>query len=180
MKNDVIIFMPSIDGGGVEKNLFIVSNYLSGKIKTLKVLTISKKFRKKFNKSVQLLTPKSDIWDKFPRRFKYFLSIIILVREILKSRNVIVLSFQANIYCILICKLFSIKVISRSNTDPIGWSQNFFKKLVFTYGLNLADKILVNSIEFKKNLKKEFNVNAVCIYNPLNVKEILNKSKKIC
>ena len=178
MKNDVIIFMPSIDGGGVEKNLFIVSNYLSGKIKTLKVLTISKKFRKKFNKSVQLLTPKSDIWDKFPRRFKYFLSIIILVREILKSRNVIVLSFQANIYCILICKLFSIKVISRSNTDPIGWSQNFFKKLVFTYGLNLADKILVNSIEFKKNLKKEFNVNAVCIYNPLNVKEILNKSKK--
>ena len=56
--------------------------------------------------------------------------------------------------------------------------RKIFKKLVFTYGLNLADKILVNRIEFKKNLKKEFNVNAVCIYNPLNVKEILNKSKK--
>ena len=118
--------MPSIDGGGVEKNLFIVSNYLSSKVKTLKVLTISKKFRKKFNKSVQLITLKNSIWDKFPRRFKYFLSIILLIKEILKNKNIVVLSFQANIYCILICKLFSIKVISRSNSAPIGcyfWSK---------------------------------------------------------
>ena len=28
MKKKVIIFMPSIEGGGVEKNLFIISNYL--------------------------------------------------------------------------------------------------------------------------------------------------------
>ena len=98
--------MPSIDGGGVEKNLFIVSNYLSSKVKTLKVITISKKFKKKFNKSVQLITLKKSIWDKFPRRFKYFLSIILLIKEILKNKNIVVLSFQANIYCILICKLF--------------------------------------------------------------------------
>ena len=40
-----------------------------------------------------------------------------------------------------------------------------------------------NSYEFKKELKKEFNVNSICIYNPLNKKEIIknskNKSKKI-
>ena len=29
MKKKLIIFMPSIEGGGVEKNLFIVSNYLA-------------------------------------------------------------------------------------------------------------------------------------------------------
>ena len=28
----LIIFMPSIEGGGVEKNLFIISNYLSEKL----------------------------------------------------------------------------------------------------------------------------------------------------
>ena len=148
--------MPSIDGGGVEKNLFIVSNYLSSKVKTLKVLTISKKFRKKFNKSVQLITLKNSIWDKFPRRFKYFLSIILLIKEILKNKNIVVLSFQANIYCILICKLFSIKVISRSNSAPIGWSQNLFKKLIFTFGLRLADIILVNSLEFDNDLLNVF------------------------
>ena len=64
------------------------------------------------------------------------------------------------------------------DSAPIGWSQNFFKKKIFEFGLKLADKIIVNSNEFKKDLKKEFNINATCIYNPLNKNEILNKSKK--
>ena len=36
---------------------------------------------------------------------------------------------------------------------------------------------MVNSYEFKKELKKEFNVKSICIYNPLNKKEIIKKSK---
>ena len=28
-KKELIIFMPSIEGGGVEKNLFIISDFLS-------------------------------------------------------------------------------------------------------------------------------------------------------
>ena len=177
MKKEVIIFMPSIEGGGVEKNLFLVSNYLAKKIKSLKVITISKKYKNKFNKSVKLISLKNNIWDNFSRRIKYFLSIVLLINEILKNKNILVMSFQANIYCILICKLFSIKVISRSNSAPIGWSQNFFKKNIWDW-IKLADKIIVNSIEFKRDLKKEFNVNATCIYNPLNKNEILTKSKK--
>ena len=35
----IIIFMPSIDGGGVEKNLFIITNYLSKKINNITVIT---------------------------------------------------------------------------------------------------------------------------------------------
>ena len=37
----------------------------------------------------------------------------------------------------------------------------------------MADQIMVNSLEFKKELKKKCNVNAICIYNPLNTKEII-------
>ena len=40
---------------------------------------------------------------------------------------------------------------------------------------SLADTIIVNSVEFKKDLKK-FSINTTCILNPLN-KEILKKSK---
>ena len=163
MKKEVIIFMPSIEGGGVEKSIF-GKQLFSKKIKSLKVITISKKYKNKFNKSVKLISLKNNIWDNFSRRIKYFLSIVLLINEILKNKNILVMSFQANIYCILICKLFSIKVISRSNSAPIGWSQNFFKKKIFGIGLKLADKIIVNSIEFKRDLKKEFNVNATCIY----------------
>ena len=47
-KKNLIIFIPFIGGGGVEKNLFLISNFLSKKVQSLKVCTISKKFRNKF------------------------------------------------------------------------------------------------------------------------------------
>jgi len=173
----VIIFMPSIEGGGVEKNLFIVTNYLSKKIQNLSLITISKKYKKKFNNSVNLITCKSGIWDKFPRKFKYFLSLFLLLKEILKNKKIIVFAFQANIYCIMLCKIFNVKIIVRSNSAPAGWSKNFIKRAIFRFFLNKADKIMANSFEFVYSLKKEFNVKATCIYNPLNIIEIKSKSK---
>ena len=178
MKKKLIIFMPSIEGGGVEKNLFLVSNYLSKKINHVALITISKKYKKKFNNSIEFISLISNCWDKLGRRSKYFLSIFLLMREILKNKNIIVFAFQANIYCIIICKLFSVKVIARSNSAPTGWSRNIIKRLIFKFCLNLADKVMVNSIQFKKDLKKQLNVNATCIYNPLNYNEILKNSKK--
>ena len=46
MKNKIILFMPSIEGGGVEKNFFLVCNYLVHKVNSLKVITVSKKYKK--------------------------------------------------------------------------------------------------------------------------------------
>ena len=34
-KKKLIIFMPAIEGGGVEKNLFIISNFLAKKISNI-------------------------------------------------------------------------------------------------------------------------------------------------
>ena len=169
--------MPSIEGGGVEKNLIIVSNYLSKKFKEITLITISKKFKKDFNKDIKIKSLKNDLWDLQSRRFKYFLAIFLLVKELLNREKKVVFAFQANIYCIIICKLFGVKVIVRSNSAPIGWSQNFVKKKIFKFFLNKADQVMVNSLDFKNNLKKEFNVKAKCIYNPLNKKEILLKAK---
>ena len=170
--------MPSIEGGGVEKNVFIVSNYLAKKFNGISLITISKKYKSKFNKLVDVKTLSSYFWDNLPRRFKYFLALSLLIFELIKDRNKIVFSFQANIYCIIICKLLSIKVIVRSNSAPFGWSKNPFKKKLYKFFLKKADDIMVNSLEFKKDMKREFNVDSSCIYNPLNTKEILKLSKK--
>ena len=178
MKSKLLLFMPSIEGGGVEKNFFLVCNYLVRKIKYLKVITISKRHKKQFDKSIILITPSSGIWDRLGRRMKYLVAILLLIKEIKKNKNIIIFSFQANIYCILICKLFSVKVITRSNTAPIGWSKNFIKRFIFKKVLKLSDKVMVNSIQFKKDLKKELSIKSECIYNPLNKKEIVKKSKK--
>ena len=168
--------MPSIENGGVEKNLFLICNFLAKKTKKISLITISKNCEKKFVKSVKLITLSQKIWTKSGRKLKYFLSLILLIKELIKDKNSLVVSFQANLYCILICKLFKVKIIVRSNTAPIGWSQNFFKKKIFKYVLNFADKIIVNSIEFRKDFEREFKIKPICIYNPLNQKEILQKS----
>ena len=43
----------------------------------------------------------------------------------------------------------------------------------------MANKIIVNSLEFKVEYKKKFNIKTTCIYNPLNKNEIIKNSKKI-
>ena len=101
MKRKIIMFMPSIEGGGVEKKFFLVCNYLV-KVDTLKVITVSKKYKKKFDKSIVLITPSSKNWDNYGRRIKYLVAILLLIGEILKNRNIIIFAFQANVYCILI------------------------------------------------------------------------------
>ena len=94
------------------------------------------------------------------------------------DKNSIVFSFQANLYAIFICKLLNTKIISRSNSSPSGWSKSYIKKLIYKLGINLADKVIVNSKEFQNEMKKKFSVNTISIYNPLNKTEIIRLSKK--
>ncbi len=177
MQKKLIIFIPSIEGGGVEKNLFIISNYLKDKINNISVISISNKYKNKFNNKIKFISPKADFWNSIGRRKKFFLGLFLLFFEILKDRNTLVFSFQGNVYCTLLCKLLGIKIIVRSNSAPDGWSQNRFKNLIFKFVLRSADKIIVNSFEFKKKFKTKFKIHAECIYNPLNKREIIKKSK---
>jgi len=43
-----------------------------------------------------------------------------------------------------------------------------------------ADVFLVNSLEFKNQIKEEYDLNAKCIFNPLNKKKINKFSKSKC
>lgn len=173
----LLIFMPSVEGGGVEKNFFLITNYLSKKRKDIYVITAEKNLYKKLKK-VNIIYPKSNFWRLGGRYRKYFICILLLINFLKQNHSSVIFSFQANIYAIIISKLFNVKIISRSNSAPIGWSKNFFKKIIYKIGLNLASSLIVNSYEFKKEISKNFNVNSQVIYNPLNKKEILKESKK--
>jgi len=174
----IVIFMPSIEDGGVEKNLFLISNFLIKKISNISIITISNKFKNKFDKKIKLIFFKNNYFNYLGRRKKFFMCLFLLFLEILKDKNTLVFSFQGNIYCTLLCKILGVKVIVRSNTSPDGWSQNIIKHFFFKIILSSANKIIVNSIDFKKQFKKKYNIKATCIYNPLNKKEIKNKSKQ--
>ena len=155
----IILFMPSIEKGGAEKNLFIISNYLCKKFKKLTVISASKKVKKNFNKKVQFLCPKSEIWNDFGRGLKNFISIFFLIKKILQDRKTLVLSFQANIYAIIICKIFSVNIVTRSNSFPDDWTNNFIKKFIFKKILSLANENIVNSVAIRNKFRLNYKIN---------------------
>ena len=178
MKKKIIVFIPHIRGGGVEKNFFLLTNFLAKKTSSVSVITVNKEYKSNLSKKIRIIAPKSNKWKNSPIYLKYFISIFFLILTLLKNNNYLIISFQANWYSILIAKLFNVKIISRSNTAPDGWSKNIIKNYFYKLILNLADQIIVNSIEFKKDLKNKFNVKSICIYNPLNKSELIKKSEE--
>ena len=172
-KKIVVIFIPSIENGGVEKNLYIIANYISKKKIPVKIIT-SFNPRKKFNKNIKVisLNKKNSIFNS---RFKRTLLSVFLFLKYFRNENVVILSFQSNIAAILLGYFFNKKVIVRSNTSPEKYIKNIFQKLIFKFFFKLADEIVVNSFEFKDNFKKKFLITPKVIYNPL----VIKSSKKI-
>jgi glycosyltransferase involved in cell wall biosynthesis len=176
MQKKLIIFIPSIEDGGVEKNLFIISNYLSTKINNIELITCNNNYKNKFSSKINIISPNNNfLWNK-KRIIKYLFCLIILFyRIIVNHRKVLIFAFQANIYAILIAKILSVKIITRSNSSPSGWSKNYLKNLLFKFLLRKADKIIVNSLEFQSEFYSKFKIHTICIYNPFDKKLIDRK-----
>ena len=175
----LVIFIPSIEGGGVEKNLYIITNYLSNKLKNeVYIITADKKNTDFFGKNVKIVTSKFQIPETNSRLIKYFISLILLLLFFFKNKKIVVLSFQANIYAIILCKIIGVKIIVRSNSSTKGWSNNIFKDIIFKFFLGKSEKVIVNSYALKSEFMKKFNIKSICIYNPFNKDEV-NKLARV-
>ena len=151
IQKKLIIFMPSIDGGGVEKNLFLISNFLSKKINNLTVITFDNRFNKKFNKKIKILNviKKPNIkYSKYSKYYKYLRCLLLLLIEI-KKQKCLVFAFQANIYCCILSFIFNFKLITRSNSSPSGWTKNFIKNMVFRFLFKVPKCLLTASAIFE-------------------------------
>lgn len=177
MKKELVIFNPSIEDGGVEKNLFIISNYLCKKISEISIISSDIKKKKYFSDKINFISP-IFFHSSGGRKIKYFFCIILLIIKIIRNRNLLVFSFQANIYAIIVCYLFNINIISRSNTSASGWSKNYLKYRLFNFFLKKTKKVIVNSIDFKKEIDNKFKIKSALILNPFDFKKIKKLSKK--
>ena len=79
MKKKIIIFIPSIEDGGVEKNLFVVSNYLQKNNFSVEILTCNNEKSKKFTKGIKLIGSKDSFWQQRSRKIKYLICLKILL-----------------------------------------------------------------------------------------------------
>ena len=94
---------------------------------------------------IKLYFSRFNRFKKIPRRLIFILGLVMLTKELLKNKNSVVFCFQANIYCIYLCKLLNVKIIVRSGSSPTGWPQNPFKKIIYKNAYSLATKLIVNS-----------------------------------
>ena len=94
MQKKLIIFMPSIEGGGVEKNLFIISNFLGEKFENTILITASKSYNSKF-KNLKVVNPKTSTEHFSSRRLKYLFCIIELIKILFKNKKLYCISFSS-------------------------------------------------------------------------------------
>lgn len=174
----IIIFNPSIEDGGVEKNLYIITNYLVNKKFDVDLISSDLNKKKKFLSKTNFIHSNLFVKKNSGRYIKYISCLISLIRKIIVDKNCIILSFQANIYCVIVCWIFNIKIIARLNTAPQGWDHNFWKNKIYSYFIKKAHVCIVNSVSFKKEVDKRYGTNAVLIHNPFEFKEIANLSIK--
>ena len=177
-KKKIVIFIPSVEDGGVEKNFFLISNYLSKFYNDISIITADKSIKKYLSKKIKLITPSSNNWKKKSRYSKFFICSLYLFKFLVSNKDVLIFSFQGNAYATILAKLFGNKNITRSNSSSEGWSKNYIKKILYKIILNLSDRVIVNSYQFKKELDKKFGINSCAIYNPLNIRHIKSKSKE--
>ena len=178
LKKKLIIFMPSMEGGGVEKNTILITNYLANYINNIEFITFDNKFNKYFDKKVRIINHVANSKIKRSKYYKYLMCLILLVRSLTGNKKAYIFAFQANIYCIILSIILGKKLITRSNSSPSGWNKNIIKNFIFKILLKYPTRVIVNSKAFKREIDKKFNIDSKMIYNPLNKKEILAKSKE--
>ena len=178
MKN-LIIFIPSIENAGVEKNLFIICNFLIKKIDKIYLITANNNFNKKLDNNIHIVCPKNKFWNNKSRLLKTIYCFFLIINNF-EKKDFMLLSFQANLVASIIAKIYEYKLLLRLNTSPNKYIHNDFQKFVFKIIYKSADQIIVNSKKFKSLLKKKLNINSKFIYNPVISKyKIKKKAKKI-
>tara|TARA_B110000971_G_scaffold177596_1_gene183315 strand:+ start:11132 stop:12232 length:1101 start_codon:yes stop_codon:yes gene_type:complete len=187
---NVLLFIPNIERGGIEKNLVILSNYFFKKNYNVEVLygKISPETQKKINKKITLIKCKKVInTEFFSNRIMNTINcfLYLLINYKFKKKQLI-LSFQDHPFSILISKIKKIPCILRIANHPLGSLSYFNNNLIFFIKINIkkifyffASGIICNSkasTSFFKRIYK--NKKIINIYNPIQLIIIKKKYKK--
>ena len=171
---NIIFYNPSFETGGVEKNIQAYIHHAQ-KLKNLNKILITLD-NTNINKNLYIQYP-GKIYNLKNRLIKYCISCYYLFKISLKENNVII-SFQNNIFAILVAIMTNSKIVIRLNTAPEKYANSYIKKKIFYFFYRLANLVLVNDEDFKKSVKKYFNVDSKIIHNSVDFKKIIKKSNE--
>ena len=174
---ELIILYPTFESGGATNNLINFINYcLKKKIKLKFISNLKKKNFFLKNKNMKLITLKDGLLTKYGGRYISSLHSIIKLASIITKKdsgNTVVFSFQSHILPILICRLFSKKIIIRNSEDAYDATKYADNKTFAYLSLILkfifyryANGIITNSHKSKKSLQRIVKKKIELIFNP--------------
>ena len=173
MKN-LIMFLPSVNKGGNEKNFFSTANQLNkNKVKIFVISCDGNEIQKNLDFKNQIY---SKNYERLNLKIKYLICFFILIFN--NKKKFPILSFQGNITAIVAAKIIGCKVFIRFNSSLTILLVIIFKNFFLNFFIVKLDGIFVNSKEMKLRLKKIFGLNSNLVYNNLNIKKIKLLSKK--
>ena len=150
---EITIFCPTIGVGGVEKNLYLILNYLVKKKLKINLITCNYEKKKKFNKKINIIGPNNKKFCKSHQIIKIIICLIYFFKSNLNKKKTTLFSFQSNIYLIAVAYFTNHKIITRINASPDIYLKNPIKKFLFSIIYKLSNSVIVNSYDLKKRSK---------------------------
>ena len=182
MVSKVIIFIPAIEKGGVERNALWTANELAKRGYEVDIVfTRSADGQlEKLNSSVHLIKLQRREISFLNQRLVDALAVrkefaAYLARQ--DKRDTVVLVFQSASIAINICKKYQIKVICRLSNHPsaVKYEKSILRKiseLIKPYTYSNADQVIANSEKLSQDFGKIIHKKVVTIYNPIDFEQI--------
>lgn len=182
MVSKVIIFIPAIEKGGVERNALWTANELAKRGYEVDIVfTRSADGQlEKLNSSVHLIKLQRREIPFLNQRLVDALAVrkefaAYLARQ--DKKDTVVLVFQSASIAINICKKYQIKVICRLSNHPsaVKYEKSILRKiseLIKPYTYSNADQVIANSEKLSQDFGKIIHKKVVTIYNPIDFDQI--------
>ena len=177
----VLLFLPSVETGGVERNAILVANYLVGRDIDVELV---------YTRAVDYMLTRFDdrvvhrqlsrgkrvplVHQRVSDAILMFTGFNSLLRKRKKESAVVVLSFQSNIVSIIASLVSGVPVVARVSNHPshavyaTGLIQKFSEKLKRIF-YRYADSVVTNAEVTSQYYREILPVNIVTIYNPVDV-----------
>lgn len=182
MKKHILIFIPAIESGGVERNAILIANGLLAQGYRVSVLycRAMESQLERFNEGVELVCfPRKQIPHIHPRLTDaYFMKKNLA--EYLEQQSAgktVLFAFQSASIAVGICKKKGVKVICRLSNHPsmMKYEKSFIRKLsewIRPYTYKKADVIIANSKQLADDFGKQIGKEVVTIYNPIDIENV--------
>jgi glycosyltransferase involved in cell wall biosynthesis len=185
-KKIIYFFMPTIEAGGIEKNLLILTDFFCKKNFTVFLFysRINEIIEKKLNPKIIKKKSKSYIFFNYLNK-RIWDSLNCSINLYLNASNNnygLIFSLQSSIFSIIVSKLKKLKIITRIANHPSSSLSFFNNSLFYQIKINVktviykfSNGIICNSNDSKKFfISKSYKKKLISIYNPLPLRKNKN------